>query len=131
MPSGENRAQMGFIGRIGPSLASDSTRKRPIPAGILALGRTSLRQCRLAGGVRSQDRTLLRLKFPDKQGKYRELSRNQGGLAGAVTRISPFFRDFLIEFPARRNREFLERNREMIRAIREVGVSVDFSQACF
>jgi hypothetical protein len=33
---------------------------------------------RLAGGVASQDRTLLRVEFPDKQGICREFLRNRG-----------------------------------------------------
>ena len=52
MPSGDGRAEMGLVRLIGWSLASDSTQKRPILAGIFALGRNSLRQPGLAGGAR-------------------------------------------------------------------------------
>ncbi len=43
----------------------------------------------LAGGVRSQDRTLLQGEFPVMQGKYREFLRNRGGFANAPDALVP------------------------------------------
>jgi len=80
---------MSFIGRVGRSLASDSTQERPIPAAILTLVRISLRQWGLAGGVRSQVRTLLRAEFPDKQGICREFSRKPTRIARSSGCTSP------------------------------------------
>ncbi len=50
----------------------------------------------LAGGVRSRDRTLLRSKFPVKQGKYREFSQYQRGSGVSACDSCPIFQAFLI-----------------------------------
>jgi len=60
----------------------------------------------LAGGWRSLQRTALRVKFPDLQGKYREFLRfwsSAGRLRGENT-LSALW--FFSEFPTQRNREF-------------------------
>ncbi len=74
----------------------------------------------LGCGWRSPMRTALGIKFPDHQGKYRELSRfraSRGQLAAEKAFASL---GFLSKFPTQPNRELFWRNREFFRRNREL-----------
>src|SRR5260370_30004117 len=64
-------------------------------------------------------RTALRVKFPDQQGKYREICRSWPLIGCMTPRNRSTHRCFFSKFPKIRNRELLSKSREVSPEIRE------------
>jgi len=132
-----NKAVRDFRDRGGPFVAHTRSHVTTAPrADRLTLGKqaTIARRPRgkksfyvnvlWAGGGHSHQRTILHLRFPVIQGKYREFSRFRGLSATMDRRKDVYSLAFLIEFPAQPNREIFRRNRELIRRNREFSFGI-------